>query len=93
MRSPRRRSRQPLFSESISNRADLTVLPRTGSPFASSVFSDFDFKQRTDKPVDFIASPRFEMLSPFLRCPALKRKRRKNMLRALVFPECPDFPE
>ena len=23
---------------------------------------------------------------------ALKRKRRKNMLRALEFPECPDFP-
>ena len=24
---------------------------------------------------------------------ALKQKRRKNMLRALEFPECPDFPE
>ncbi len=24
---------------------------------------------------------------------ALKQRRRKNMLRALEFPECPDFPE
>jgi hypothetical protein len=54
------------FRESISKRGLIrTVLPRShmGSPFASSVFSDFHFRQRTDKPLTSFASPRFEILS------------------------------
>ncbi len=41
-----------------------TLLPRSsiGSPFASSVFSDFHLRQRTDKPLTSFGSPVLKML-------------------------------
>jgi hypothetical protein len=59
------RSRWAANREYFKPGADSDLLPRSsmGSPFASSVFSDFHLGQRTDKPLTSFASPRFEMLS------------------------------